>query len=223
MKRVALLTLFIAVFMCGTLSAEVLSKKSRNAEKKTDLKADANVIGVAGGAREYTYIDMGAAQGIKKGDSFFINGRQGKVKVKVVKVFQRMSAVQIDNSYLLEQGQGGEIIPSERYAKSEIKSYKLKPYTVKTPGRKKPVKKSVKPKPTPKPTKTPETQVRRTEEPAAPDMDDMDLSGMPGDEDAFGLPGDEDDMGMDFPGMDMPADDDMEDMPPMDDMGMDMP
>ncbi len=82
MKRIS-----AAVFACFLMfilnisvfaSQEVLSSK---AENKTDFKANAKIIGVADANKQYSYVDMGKAQGVNVGDKFYVEGKYGKVQV----------------------------------------------------------------------------------------------------------------------------------------------
>ncbi|MBN2753559.1 MAG: hypothetical protein JXR81_01700, partial [Candidatus Goldbacteria bacterium] len=233
MKRIS-----AAVFACVFLfifnitifaSQEVLSSKTN----KTDFKATAKIIGVADANKQYSYVDMGKAQGVKVGDKFYVEGKYGKVQVEVVQSFDRMSAVKVVDSYLLGEGQEGQIIPQSRYAKAEIKQYRVKPYTVvkkKPAAKKKVAKKKAAPK------KAPVVAEPVIEAPLAPESGSefpgMDIMAEPGMEaepgmDMMAEPGMEAEPGMDMMeepgmdmGMDMMAEPGLEGMPG-DDLGMD--
>ncbi|MCX8093675.1 MAG: hypothetical protein N3E50_05860 [Candidatus Goldbacteria bacterium] len=119
MKKINKLTILFVVFFIisfVTLYAETQSK--------TDFKIGAKIIGVADpDYKEFSYIDMGSAHGVKPGDRFMVEGKYGKVMVEVVQAFQRMSAVKIVDSWLLNEGNVGEMIPASRYPKIRINKY----------------------------------------------------------------------------------------------------
>ncbi|MBP7792560.1 MAG: hypothetical protein KA120_05800 [Candidatus Goldbacteria bacterium] len=97
---------------------------SEAAQQKTDFKIGAKIIGVADpDYKEFSYIDMGTAHGVKPGDRFMVEGKFGKVMVEVVQSFQRMSSVKIVDSWLLNEGNSGEMIPESRYPKIRIAKY----------------------------------------------------------------------------------------------------
>jgi hypothetical protein len=116
-KNFVFLFLIIFVFSSINIYAEA-------EQKKTDFKIGAKIIGVADpDYKEYSYIDMGSAHGVKPGDRFMVEGKYGKVMVEVVQAFQRMSSVKIVDSWLLNEGNTGEMIPASRYPKIRIAKY----------------------------------------------------------------------------------------------------
>ena len=117
-----LLSAIIMLFIYSTNS----SAKSHG-DTKTDYNVKAKIIGVADpNYNEYTYVDVGKAQGITQGERFMVQGRYGKVMVEVVEVFQRMSAVKIVDSWLLKNGNGGKMISASLYPKARIRKFKEK-------------------------------------------------------------------------------------------------
>jgi len=115
-RKLFILFLFIFVFSSVYLYSET--------QQKTDFKIGAKIIGVADPEyKEYSYIDIGSAHGVKPGDRFMVEGKYGKVMVEVVQSFQRMSSVRIVDSWLLNEGNAGEMIPSSRYPKIRIAKY----------------------------------------------------------------------------------------------------
>jgi len=73
------ITAIMAFLMCAffmLVSANPLSAESKTASS-SDYDSKAKIIGVGGtGHKEYTYIDMGAAHGIKPGDRFMVKGKK---------------------------------------------------------------------------------------------------------------------------------------------------
>ena len=239
-----LLSVFMAVIVPSTILSNetsrdkahgVTSAKSDYREiKNKGEKSGPKIIAVADSySKEFSYIDMGSAQGVKSGDRFLVEGKYGKIMVQVMQAYQRMSAVRIVDSWLLEGGESSTMVASSRLSQIKVARYTERKPTMK---RKKPaVKKTSKPAVTanaaPKKKIMPKVKEEVIvpglpgEEPGAPGMD-FD-TGMPSDDmfapagDSTALPGDE--MGMDdMGGMDAGGDTGMDDMGGMDaggDMG----
>ena len=118
----SLLTLLISAIILLFISSS-----NSIAKTKTDYEVKAKIIGVADpNYKEYTYVDIGKAQGIKQGDRFMVQGRYGKVMVEVVQPFQRMSAVRIVDSWLLQEGNSGKMMAASMYPKARVRKFKEK-------------------------------------------------------------------------------------------------
>ena len=119
MRIIRLIMFFAAFVILTATNSHIIS-----AEPKTDFKTSASVIAVADpDFKEYSYIDMGTANGVKAGDRFMVQGKYGKVMVEVVQSFQRMSSVRIVDSWLLGEGNSSEIVPASRYPKIRVAKY----------------------------------------------------------------------------------------------------
>ncbi|MCE5299939.1 MAG: hypothetical protein LLG37_03570, partial [Spirochaetia bacterium] len=251
MKNNNKLVVFFSVLVMFSFSI-TLTAKSTNSGSKTDYGLNAKIIAVADPAyKEYTYIDIGKAHGIKAGQRFLVKGRYGKVMVEVVQPYQRMSAVRIVDSYLLQEGNGGDSVAESMYPKIKIKKYtetrpmfasrvvaKKKSASSVTPKKKVAAKKAeVPPLDTGIPALPGETGMAPVMEPEAgpdmtmpePDFGAPGLAEEPIGEAGAGLPGEEVpvmDMGIPAePGMDMGAGEPAlpgDDMGLPADMGMDM-
>jgi len=130
-KNRVLIVLSVIIFLlvnANFIFAKTKSKAkkvtSEASNKKSDFKVDAKIIGVADDAtKEFTYIDMGKTHGVNKGDRFLVQGKYGKVMVEVIQPFDRMSSVKIVDSWLLDEGNAGEMITESRYPRIKIGKY----------------------------------------------------------------------------------------------------
>ncbi|MEI7640857.1 MAG: hypothetical protein WCJ46_05065, partial [bacterium] len=136
MKRIfAVVTLFSAVFVLIAVGINKIyaapgdektsdTSNSTKPETKSDFNINANIIGVADGdLKEFTYIDVGSAHGVKPGQRFFVSSKYGKVMVEVVQAFDKMSSVKVVDSYLLNEGQKADMLPESRYSRVRVKKY----------------------------------------------------------------------------------------------------
>jgi hypothetical protein len=118
-RPINLMKLFLSISIIISIGSSVIF-----AEQKTDFKSSAKIIGVADpDFKEYSYIDMGTANGVKAGDRFMVQGKYGKVMVEVVQSFQRMASVRIVDSWLLGEGNNSERVASSIYPKIRVAKY----------------------------------------------------------------------------------------------------
>ena len=224
-SRIRNLVLTAAVIGLAAGASAAVHKHNRNVNL---LTTDYDLV-------DTSYIDRGRMDGIKVGEEFTVNNRDGKTVTKVIvtAVYDRMSAVKIKDSWLLKDGLLAK--PQQRPYTQPLESAERRPapeIAVKSQGEGAQVAQApgapAEAPAAPAPSAPDAAMAPPLDAPALPG-DDM---GMPGDDmmGAPALPGD--DMGM--PGDDMmgapalPGDDmgmpgnDMMDAPalPGDDMGM---
>ena len=129
LKNLCLL-LLSAIILSFTTTVTIYSQSAAESvtTTKTDFAINAKIIGVADpNYKEYTYVDIGKAHGIKQGDRFLVDGKYGKVMVEVVQPFQRMSAVKIVDSWLLQEGNKGATVAETMYSKVRVRKFQQRP------------------------------------------------------------------------------------------------